>query len=186
MAEHDAPSTRATRFAVFSTLGLINTAQEIIATILQDVEGAEPELVAEETLGLVSIATARAAEFGLREEPQVAAALVPALVELPFIYRDYLIGSALMSGEDEALVDSNQQVYERLQRKCEFYEVHLPHDQFPGERVLTEKMALWMGRISPSGLPEKPVQRLERLELVPLLLTHLKMVLAFGRHAETP
>jgi hypothetical protein len=184
MAVQETSMRKAARYAVFSTIGLLCTAQEMMAAILEDIEGAEPELVAEETLGLVSIATTRAAEFSLREQPEIASALLPAMAELPFMYRDYLIGSALLSGEDEALVDSDRQVYERLKRKCEFYDVHLPRGQFPGERVLADKMALWMGRISPPGLPEKPVQRLERLELVPLLLTHLKMVLAFGRHDE--
>ena len=42
-------------------------------------------------------------------------------------------------------------------------------------------MGLWMGRISPPRLPEPPMDRLHRLGGIPILLTHVKLVLAFAR-----
>ena len=180
MAEPQTPD-RIAQFTTFATLGALSATQDLARLTLAHLEGADPELVAEETITLVATATARAAEVGLRAEPAVAAAVVPALLDLPFTYRDYLIGGAMLVQEDATLADAREEVHQRLQRKHAFYTVHLPADQFPGERALNDKMALWMGRVSPPGLPESPIDRLGRLGLVPTLLTHLKLVLAFGR-----
>lgn len=183
MAEPAALSTpeRIARFIAFATLGTLGTTQDLARITLGSIEGADPELVAEETLCLVATATARAAQVGLREAPDVAEAAVPSLHDLPFTYRDYLVGGAVITQQDPSLLDANEEVYQRLQRKQEFYTIHLPADQFPGERALHDKMALWMGRISPPKLPESPTERLGKLNLVPTLLTHLKLVLAFAR-----
>lgn len=181
MTEQPASQGRAVRFTAFATIGVLSATQELAGAALNGIEGAEPDLVAEETLCLVSIAAARAAEVGLRSEPDVAALVIPVLLDLPFTYRDYLVGGALIQEEDTSLVDVSEEVYQRLQRKRAFYGAHLAPGQFPGERALREKMALWMGRISPPGLPESPQKRLEKLDLIPLFLTHLKLILGFGR-----
>ena len=177
----DLLAARATRFTAFATLGVLGATQELAQATLAGIDGADPELVAEETLCLVATATARAAEVGLRADPARAQAVVPALLDLPFTYRDYLVGGAMIVQQDPALLDANEQVYQRLRRKQAFYTAHLPPNQFPGERLLTDKMGLWMGRISPPRLPESPMDRLQRLQSVPTLLTHLKLVLAFAR-----
>ena len=169
------------RFTAFATLGALGVTQDLARLALAGIDGADPELVAEETLCLVATATARAADVGLRSAPDVAGAAVPALLGLPFTYRDYLVGGAIIAQDDPALLDGNEEVHGRLERKQQFYAVHLPPHQFPGERALGEKMGLWMGRISPPKLPETPTERLAKLDLVPTLLTHLKLVLAFGR-----
>lgn len=181
MTTSDVSPARIARFTAFATLGALGTTQELAGSSLRDVVDVDPELVAEETLSLVSVTTARAAEVGLREHSDLIQAVVEPITDLPFIYRDYLIGGAMIMSKDEALLDSTEAVYQRLQRKQEFYSVHFPGDKFPAEAVLREKMQLWMGRISPPGLPHSPTERLERLNLVPTLLTHLKLVLAFGR-----
>ena len=168
----------------FSTLGVLSVTQELAGAILEDIDGADPELVAEETLCLVATATARAAEVALREHPSIAELAAPALIEIPFIYRDYLLGGEMLRRNDSTLAEMGDEVYARLQRKREFYAVHMPANQFPGERALTDKMSLWMGRISPPKLPELPTERLEKLGLVELLLMHLKLVLAFGRRSK--
>ncbi len=172
---------RIARFTTFVTLGALSATQDLSRTVLADVAGADAELVAEETLCLVATITARAAEVGLRAEPAVAEAVARPLLDLPFTYRDYLIGGAVLAQKDPALLDANEAVYQRLQRKVAFYTVHFPAGQFPGPRALDDKMGLWMGRISPPKLPETPTERLAKLDLVPTLLTHLKLVLAFGR-----
>ena len=168
-------------FTAFATLGAVGITNELAALALGGLDGGDPELVAEETLCLVATATARAAEVGLRTTPAVAAAAVPALLSLPFTYRDYLVGGAMIAHDDPSLLEAGQDVYARLQRKQQFYVTHLPPNQFPGERALTDKMALWMGRISPPRQPQSPQQRLDALGCVPALLTHLKLVLAFAR-----
>lgn len=172
---------RVAHIVAFATVGALGTTQDVTHAILDHVEGAEPELVAEETLCLVAAATARAAEVGLEAEPEHASVVSATLLELPFTYRDYLIGGAMIADEDASLAALSDAIYERLQRKMQFYTTHLPAGQFPGARTLEDKMALWMGRVSPPKLPETPQQRLEQLGLVDVLLTHLKLVLAFGR-----
>lgn len=173
--------SRIARFVAFATIGSLNAVQELAGAVLSDVEDAEPDLVAEETLCLVATATARASDVGLKEAPRIVEAASAAILDIPFIYRDYLIGGELLESQDRSIVDVADDVYARLQRKREFYSVHLPPNQFPGERVLSEKMGMWMGRISPPGLPEMPTARLDKLGLVSPLLRHLKLVLAFGR-----
>lgn len=181
MEQNSSPAGKLARFTAFVTLGALGTTQELAHLFLRDVKGADAEAVAEETLSLVAITTARAAEVGLRGEPELSASVVDVVVDLPFLYRDYLIGGAMMLQQDDSLLDTSEDIYKRLQRKQEFYTVHFAPSKFPAEAVLRDKMGLWMGRVSPPGLPEGPTERLERLGAVRLLLTHLKLVLAFGR-----
>ncbi len=176
---------QAVGFTAFAALGALNTTQELAHAVRRGIDGAAQELVAEETLCLVATTTARAAEVGLRALPAVAEAVAPGLLELPFTYRDYLLGAAMLANGDASLAEASEQTYQRLTRKQAFYTVHFPEGQFPGEHALQEKMALWMGRVSPPKLPEAPQERLEKLELVPTLLTHLKLVLAAAqRHGQ--
>ncbi len=171
----------------FSTIGIIGTTQDLAREVLQSMRSAQPDpdVVAEETLSLVATTSARAAEVGLQDTPQVRDMVVATLLDLPYTYRDYLIGGAIIEEQDPTLLDQNDEIYQRLERKQAFYTVHFPEGQFPGEHALREKMALWMGRVSPPGLPETPTERLEELPVTALLLTHLKLVLAFGLRGGT-
>ncbi len=178
---------RAAQIAAFTTVGALSTTQDITHALLGDIgdmEGTDPELVAEETLCLVATATARAVQVGLKAEPEHASVAHDTLLNLPYTYRDYLIGSAMVAEQDKELAEMSEAIYERLQRKMQFYTTHLPADQFPGPHALKDKMALWMGRASPPKLPESPQERLDKLGLVDVLLTHVKLVLAFGRRGE--
>jgi hypothetical protein len=181
------PHSRVAQITAFTTVGALGTTQDITHALLGtigEMEGTDPELVAEETLCLVATATARAIEVGLKDEPGHAHVAHDTLLELPYTYRDYLIGSAMVAEQDKSLAEMSDAVYQRLQRKMQFYTTHLPEGQFPGPHALKDKMALWMGRVSPPKLPESPQERLEKLELVDVLLTHLKLVLAFGRRGD--
>jgi hypothetical protein len=149
-------------------------------------EGTNPELVAEETLTLVATATARAAEVGLEAEPDCAPPIIETLLDLPFTYRDYLIGKAMVADQNPELSTMAAEVHERLQRKREFYTTHLPEGQFPGPHALSDKMELWMGRVSPPKLPETPQERLDSLGLVEPTVAHLKLILAYGRRGAPP
>ena len=175
-----------TAFATVGTLGLVQDLTHAVLDSIGDMEGADPELVAEETLCLVATATARAAEVGLQDEPEHAPTIVQTLLDLPFTYRDYLIGKAMIAEENRDLSQVGEQVRERLQGKREFYTTHLPEGQFPGPHALGDKMELWMGRISPPKLPETPQERLESLGLVTPTVAHLKLVLAYGRRGAPP
>lgn len=181
-AEASAPSLkRVANVTSFATIGVLRATQDIAHAVIQDIDGIDADLAAEETLCLVATATARAVEVGLEGEPEHADVVSANLLELPYTYRDYLVGGAMIAQQDRSLAEASEEIYERLQRKLQFYTTHLPPGQFPGQHALRDKMALWMGRVSPPKLPETPQERLEKLELVPLLLSHLKLILAFGR-----
>ena len=180
---------RVAGFTAFATIGALGLTQDLTHAVLEsigDMEGADSELVAEETLCLVATATARAAEVGLEDEPDHEPPIVRTLLDLPFTYRDYLIGKAMVADDNPGLSEMADEVHERLQRKREFYLTHLPEGQFPGPRALGDKMELWMGRVSPPKLPETPQERLESLGLVSPTVAHLKLVLAYGRRGTPP
>lgn len=172
---------RISRFTAFTTLGVLGTTQDLARISLEFMPKADPEKVAEETLCLVSTATARAAEVGLRQENVVGAAVSPTVLDLPFAYRDYLIGGAMITQRDTSLLDANEAAYQRLQEMREFYLEHFPENQFPGEEHTRNKMILWVERISPFDLSSTPAERLTKMHLLPTLMTHLKLILAFGR-----
>lgn len=175
-----------TAFATIGTLGLTQNLTHAVLESIGDMEGADPELVAEETLCLVATATARAAEVGLEDEPDHEPTIVQTLLDLPFTYRNYLIGKAMIADQTPELSEMADEVYERLEGKRQFYTAHLPEGQFPGPHALKDKMELWMGRVSPPKLPETPQERLESLGLVDQAVAHLKLVLAYGRRGEPP
>src|SRR5690606_23941291 len=79
VADH-AVVAAASRVVAFSTLGSLGVTQDLARTCLRDMEGADPELVAEETLVMVSIVTARAAEAALKDRPALYAAVSEALM----------------------------------------------------------------------------------------------------------
>jgi hypothetical protein len=168
----------------FATVGAVTVLQDLAARVLHGVEGADPELVAEETLALGCTTTARAASFALSQTPGLAATAGAALLDLPLTYHDYLVGASILDGGSTGDVDGHAGIYRRLERKMSFYAVHLQDGAFPGPRALSAVMALWMGRVSPPRLPEMPQQRLERLELVDVLARHAALVRSHaGREA---
>ena len=209
----DTSARAATRLAAFAAAGAITATQELVTAILREIPDADPNLVAEETLSLVSVASARAVAAGTSES--LSDTVPTALIDLPFAYHDYLLGGVIISdresgpdpggeagpdldggpGSDpdveagpdlggKAGPDLNRSVYDRLGRKREFYSLHLPPGRVPSRRDLRDKMELWMGRISPPGLPEHPAKRLERLSLVSVLHTHVRLLFEFSRNEQ--
>jgi hypothetical protein len=172
---------RAARLTAFASLGSLGLMQDLSRQVMQSIPNADAEVVAEETLALVAVSTARAAEVGFQALPEAGAAAAQALLSLPFLYRDYLIGGAMLTQNDPELAQAAQATQARLERKMEFYSLHLPPGQFPGTRTLADKLPLWMGRVSGPGLPEMPQERLETLGSADLVLTHLKLVLGMAR-----
>jgi len=185
----DASLNRVAQFTSFATVGALGLTQDLTHAVLDslgDAENTDPELVAEETLCLVATATARAAEVGLQEEPEHASTIVETLLDLPFTYRNYLLGKAMVAESRPELSEVAEEVHTRLRKKLDFYTTHLPEGQFPGPHALDDKMELWMGRVSPPNLQETPQTRLQSLGLVAPTVAHLKLVLAYGRRGKLP
>lgn len=183
------PTRAAARFTAFATSGALALTQDLTHAVLDsigDMDGTDPELIAEETLCLVATASARAAAVGLRDTPRQSDAVHAALLGFPFAYRDYLIGRAMIATDDRSLSEAGEAVRSRLERKQMFYTSHLPENQFPGPRALGDKMELWMGRVSPPKLPESPQERLASLGLVDTVVAHCKLLLAYGRQGALP
>ena len=172
------------RISVFAASAALSATQDLVRAVLPALtDAADPDLVAEETLALVSTVTARATEVGLKDRPEAMAAVGQALVELPFLYHDYLLGGRMVAEGSQGDIDVDQSVYDRLARKAEFYGVHFPVGRFQDPNALAEKLPLWMGRISPPKLPTSPDKRLGDLGLVNLLATHVRLVLAFAQRS---
>jgi hypothetical protein len=173
---------RATRVTAFSTIALLSTTQEIVRTVLPTLtDAANTDLVAEESLSMVATASARAVEVGLRAAPGLVEHVGPAILEAPFLYHDYLLGASLVAQGAEGVIEVDQSVYDRLDRKGEFYATHFPVGRFPGPATLRDKLPLWMGRISPPQLPTTPGSRLAESGVVEILSTHLRLLMAFGQ-----
>lgn len=180
---------RIAQLSTFAALGTLSCTQDTTHTVLSaigSIEGTEPDLVAEETLCLLSTVTARAMAVGLRAQPEQAEALESVLLGLPFQYRDYLIGRAMIESEDRELAATGEEVRTRLAKKQRFYKTHFPEGQFPGPRALGDKLELWMGRVSPPGLPTTPQERLQELPVQASIVAHAKLMLAYARQGEVP
>ena len=174
--------SRLSRFTAFATLGVLGTTQDMARILLERLKDADPEGVAEETLCMVATATARAAEVGLRQEGLVSTAVTPTIMDIPFAYRDYLIGGAMITRKDTSLLVQNEKIYQRLHDTRSFYSGQFPANQFPGGKDLVNKMELWLGRVNPSnGSAKLSTAELTQLGIVKTFLTHLKLILAFGR-----
>ncbi len=179
-----ADATLVARVVGFAAPAVLSATQDLTRAVLPALgDGADPELVAEETLALVATATARAAEVGLREHPGPQQAVGLALAEVPFLYHEYLLGAEMIARGAAGEVAVDPSVYERLERKAAFYVAHLPPGRFPGPSALGDKLPLWMGRVSPPKLPTSPQARLAELGLSGLLNVHLRLVLAFAQRA---
>ncbi len=180
-------TTSTARVSVFAATAALSVVQDLVRSVLPALtDAADPELVAEETMVLVSTVSARAVEVGLQDSPESMQAAGEALVELPFLYHDYLLGGQMVSDGSQGDVAVDHSVYDRLARKAEFYGVHFPVGRFPGPHAVADKLPLWMGRISPPKLPASPDKRLADLGLADVLNVHLRLVLAFAQRTIGP
>jgi hypothetical protein len=181
MSEKDRVLSRLSRFTAFATLGAIGTTQDLARLALEHVENTDVEKVAEETLCLVAVTTARAAEVGLRQEAQISGVVVPTLLDLPFAYRDYLVGGAMITQRDTTLLDANEAAYKRLHEIRAYYTGLFAENRFPSEALVRQHMESWIQRFSLPSLALSPADRLQQHSFVGILMTHLKLTLAFGR-----
>ncbi|MDX1428959.1 MAG: hypothetical protein R3282_01675 [Rhodothermales bacterium] len=165
-----------TRILSFAVAGSITLAHEIVGTLIASIPDADGSTVAEETLALLSVVSARAVTAAAGDH-RAGPAVSESLLDLPAVYYDYLLGGAVLTSAEG---ETDTSVYERLLRKQQFYAVHFPHGERPSKRLLKDKMELWMGRLSPPGLPEHPAARLERLDLVEAVALHAQLVYEFA------
>ena len=115
------PLPLAARAVAFSAPAALSVTQDVVRAVLPALtDQADPALVAEETLALVSTVAARAAEVGLRGAPEALGAVGPALAELPFLYHDFLLGAQVIAAGGEGDHEPDQSVYKRLDRKAAF------------------------------------------------------------------
>lgn len=171
------------RLAAFATAGAFQLTQEMAGRVAAEVPGADGALLAEETLALVSVVTARAVEASA----PAMSAVADTLRALPDLVRDYFVGAAVLADPDNAgpRVHAAGLDRERVARKAAFYEAHFPAGQFPGPTALAEKLPLWLGRVSGPGLPEPPDARVARMDLAADVLVHLRLVRSFVRQPAT-
>lgn len=174
------PSERIARVTAFATLGSLTTTQQIAGSVLSLPGEADPSIVVEESLALVSVVSARVVEGGLREFAAEREAATKSILDLPFLYQDYLVGEAIVSGA-AGVGFKPDDLYERMNRKREFYLQHLASGVFPGDELLSDKMELWMGRVSPPKSGASPRARLDAIDAATQLASHAKVLLAFCR-----
>lgn len=170
------------RVVVFASSAAMSTTQDLVRSVLPALtDAADPELVAEETMVMVATTTARAVEVGLQHHPEVLEQAGQAILELPFLYHDYLLGTQMVANGVEGDAEVDQTIYNRMERKAEFYHAHFPVGRFPGPHAINQKLPLWMGRVSPPKLPASPDKRLADLQIADILNVHLRLVLAFAK-----
>lgn len=183
------PAVLAARVVAFAAPAALTTTQDAVRAVwssLQDGTGAGPDaaLVAEETLAMVAVVTARAVGAGLRSRPDAAGAATAALVEVPLLVHDFLLGAQLVaSGAEGEVAPDDGGVYDRLARKLGFYGTHLPEGGVPGPSRLRTLLPLWMGRVSPPRLPTTPDARLAATGVPEMMTLHARLVLAFAERA---
>jgi hypothetical protein len=170
----------ATQPAIFSTLGILAVTQEISGLALSVLDPADAELVAEESICLLSVATGRTVEAVAPDETDLASSLIMT----SFLYRDYLIGGAMIESGDLSRGEEGVAVGERLERKTAFYAAHLKAGDLPMGSSLKNVMLLWMGRISPPRMSTGPEDRLESIGAIGRVECHLKLVAAHLRQSK--
>ncbi len=158
--------------AVFAGLGVLSATQEIAGVVMAGMPEADPELVAEETLCLLAVVSARVAQAtGGADE-----AFAHAVLAAPFLYRDYLVGTAMLESGDQATIELGTTIGARLERKMAFYVAHFPPGTHPSPGHIREKMLLWMGRISPPKMPSGPEDRLNASGTVDRVVHHGRLM----------
>ncbi len=173
-----AKQTQADQLAVFAALGIVAVTQQLVQAAQARIPGLDTALAAEETLCLAVQATLCALDAGVS---LAEARSSEVLRSVPSLYHDYLLGAAALVTGDHALLRESSPFRSRLERRQAFYAAHLPAGELPGRELLRDKMELWMGRISPPGLPDAPSERLEGMAGVRTLDTHVRLVRAFRR-----
>ena len=155
--------------------------QQIAQIAIETMPEANREKIFAETLCMVSTASARAAVSALPPGDASRAHVSESLLTLPLTLHAYVAGREVLE-KQQASKEPPPHDTSDLEHMLTFYGTQLADTGFPDRKALRHMMILWMGRISPAGLGEHPEKRLERLELVDLLVNHVRLVEAFVRN----
>lgn len=168
------------RLMSFATIGAWQLVQDLASRAMAVMPTASPSEVAEETLALISVASAGTLASVFDQAPEVASAITSTTTEWPFLYRDYLIADLKGQGAlTDALIQEEGEATARLERTLSFYGAHLPK-AMPGPSLLSEKLPLWMGRISPAKLSTTVEARLTEIDATGLVSRHVRVIRAFA------
>ncbi|TDI77652.1 MAG: hypothetical protein E2O84_00585 [Bacteroidetes bacterium] len=175
-------SERAAQISVFASIGSLTVTQELSGRIKQAYPEFDDEVVAEETLCFV----AAVAAFCIRStsEGKVTSGSAAAVSDLPFSYRDYVLGQLILGPDSTVSDELSGHIGERLTRKTRFYDSQLVNGLRPTtEKGLENLSILWMGRISTPGQKDSPENRIKQLHVVELMLRHMTLISSFTTHA---
>ncbi len=164
---------------VFAVIGTVALVQDLLGAASRYVKGMDPEAAAEETLCLAAQLTLCAAVEGGAD----AVRMKRVMRGIPVMYLDYALGAAAAKQMDAALLDERPAILSRISRSQTFYAKQMPENRNLGERHLREKLELWMGRISPPELPDKPIERVQCMGVGEVVRTHMLLIKAFWKSA---
>ena len=167
---------------VFASIGTVALVQDLLGEASRHVHGMDPANAAEDTLCLAAQLTLCAAVEGGAD----IACLKRVVRNIPAMYLDYALGNAAARQKNAALLDERPAILSRISRCQAFYAEQLPDCRPIGTRQLREKLEIWMGRISPPGLPDKPIDRIERMTIQEVARTHMLLIKAYWSQAAGP
>jgi hypothetical protein len=172
-----------TEIATFSAVGVSILFQDLTARVFELMPKSDSLRVAEESLSMLAVVTARAIDEGGGGSSVVAQA-VNAILNLPYAFRDYSLGSEMLNSELD-MKDAGTRsglIGERLQKTLGFYETQIPAGISLTDVRLGDNLLLWMGRISPRGLESSPDTRLDDSGVREMVSRHVRLISAYTRH----
>ena len=164
----------ADHFFAFATVAAITLVQDLLAEAKGQMRGMDAARAVEDTLCLAAQVTYCAGEEGGADAVRMA----NVTKSIPVGYLDYAMGVAAAREGDVALLEERTSILSRIERNQLFYAQHLPDSQHLSRQQLQEKLELWVGRISPPGLPDKPIDRLQRMAAEEVIRAHMLVVRA--------
>lgn len=174
-------SETAPQIAAFGSLGILTVTQDLSGRVQQAFPEFNREIVAEETLCLVSALTAEC--IGSMAGSAFITDALATLRTVPYSYRDYLLGQLILTDSDAVPEGFSENIGRRIGKDMNFYSSHLSRAfQSTSTEALQTILLLWMGRISPSGCKDEPLTRLARIDPTDLLQRHVTLMTAFARH----
>jgi len=165
----------------FGSLGILTMTQELTARTASLFPDFDHELVAEESLCIISALTAESVSSVDRSsEVKIA---IETLLSAPYSYRDYLFGQMVLRDDEEISEGYSERIGQRIDQKMHFYASHLSSGLIPTPaEVVQNIMILWMGKISPPGRQDSAADRLDQLDVLPLLQRHVTLMASFASH----
>lgn len=169
------------QISAFLSLGVLTATQELSSRTLSVFGEFDSEQVAEESLCVVTALSSHV--VGLVGGSAALAPALSALRNLPYHYRDYVFGTIVLT-RNEPLPDGySDEIGARIAKYIRFYDQLLEMNALVlSDDGVHDKLLMWMGRISPAGRSDTPLQRLDHLRVTAPLVQHLELVRRFTTH----